>query len=78
VKTLKYPDFAWGVLFRAGDVTHLVKENCVPVLWPTRQLARNYIEQKYGYIKRRPDLHPAPHNWQVPVAVKVAIVLRNA
>lgn len=49
-------------------------ENCVPVLYPTRQLMRNYIVHKFGYIARRPDLKAEPHGWKMPVPVRVTIL----
>ena len=68
---------AWGILWRNGDHKYLVHEQCVPRLFSTRQFARNYISLKYGYIKTRADLRSPPHNWRMPVAVKVT-VLPNA
>lgn len=69
---------AWACLWRScnaldGERSHLVRENCVPVLYPTRQLMRNYIVHKFGYIASRPDLKAEPHGWKMPVPVRVTI-----
>lgn len=69
---------AWACLWRScnaldGERSHLLRENGVPVLYPTRQLARNYIAIKFGYIARRPDLKAEPHGWKMPVPVRVDV-----
>jgi hypothetical protein len=65
----------WGGLWRdrAKDECseHLLFEDCIPVLFRTRQEARAYIERKYGYIKTRKDLRTHPHYWRLPVPVRV-------
>ena len=57
-----------------GEIKHLCYENCLPVLFWTRQACRNWIEEKHGYIKSRPDLQSEPYGWRLPVAVKVRVV----
>lgn len=42
-------------------------------LFSTRAEARAYIEQKFGYIRERPDLRAEPHGWHVPTAVRVGL-----
>jgi hypothetical protein len=64
---------AWGILWNNGERKYLVHEQCVPCLFSTRRFARNYISVKYAYIKSRPDLLMPPHNWKMPIAVKVTI-----
>lgn len=44
-----------------------------PPLFRTRAECRRFIEERYGYIKHRPDLRGPPHNWRMPVPVKVQI-----
>jgi len=68
----------WGVLWISenkldGVTRHLVRSCCKPVLFTTRRAARYYIEQSYGYIRKRPDLRAEPHGWKMPVPVKVTV-----
>lgn len=67
----------WGVLWRSnskldGKREHLMCENRMPMLFITRKEAREWIERKYGYIKRREDLRSEPHGWKMPIPVRVA------
>jgi hypothetical protein len=50
----------------------------IPVLFRTRQEARAWIAEKYGYIAKRPDLQREPHGWRVPRAVKVRVSVEVA
>lgn len=52
---------------------HLLRENCVPKLFVTREKARRWIAEQYGYIKKRPDLQAQPHGWHYPKPVRVTI-----
>ena len=68
----------WGALWRWGDPrdngrSHLLNENCLPVLFRTRKAARDWIEIKYGYIKVRQDLRAKPHGWRMPIPVRVGV-----
>jgi hypothetical protein len=68
----------WGALWRSnskldGYCSHLLNEDCLPVLFRTRRAARDYIEKKYGYIKTRDDLRAQPHGWKMPIAVQVRV-----
>jgi hypothetical protein len=56
-----------------GHRAHLVCENLVPVLFATRQAARSFADEKFGYIRNRPDLRDEPHGWRIPRAVKVRV-----
>jgi hypothetical protein len=47
------------------------------VLFRTRQKAREYINEKYGYIRTRPDLRVEPHGWRIPTAIKVDVVVKE-
>jgi hypothetical protein len=47
-----------------------------PLLFPTRQEAREYIDEHWGYIKVRPDLRAAPHGWKMPIAICVTVHLK--
>jgi len=72
----------WGVEWHSrnrvdGDQREIMWENCLPLMFPTRQLARDYITRKYGYIRHRPDLQQEPHGWRMPQAVRVKVVVRR-
>ena len=45
-----------------------------PTVFRTRSAARAFREEKYGYIRRRPDLRKEPHGWKFPAIVKVKII----
>lgn len=66
----------WGGQWKHSDGDHILFENRIPALFRTRREARAYIEEKYGYIRRRPDLRAAPHHWRVPQAVRVEIRIK--
>ena len=42
-------------------------------LFRTRRACRAYIEERYGYIRNRPDLRAEPHGWHLPSAVRVTV-----
>lgn len=42
-------------------------------LFRTREECREFIKERYGYIKNRDDLRRPPHNWRMPVAVRVEV-----
>lgn len=74
-----YHSVRWGLLWHSdnqldGSRSHLVHENCVPVLFKTRREARAYAQDRYGYIKKRPDLRAEPHCWRMPAAIRVSIL----
>lgn len=54
-----------------GITRHLIFDACLPKLFITRQEARHFAKEKYGYIKVRKDLRNEPHGWRVPRPVKV-------
>ena len=39
----------------------------------TRSQAREFIEERFGYIRNRTDLKAEPHGWKMPRAIKVTI-----
>ena len=72
----------WGVEWHSknrldGDQRAIMWENCLPLMFPTRQLARDYIVRKYGYIRHRADLRREPHGWRMPQAVRVKVIVRR-
>jgi hypothetical protein len=42
-------------------------------LFRTRLECRELIEERYGYIRKRPDLRREPHGWRMPIAVRVGV-----
>ena len=70
----------WGALWWSrggidGDREHLMYEHCKPVMFRTRQQCRDWINEKYGYMKTRKDLRIYPHGWRLPKPVKLSITL---
>jgi hypothetical protein len=69
--------YRWGILWRSrnrlnGRCEHLIYDgNCEPILKKTRREARALINERYGYIKDRPDLRREPHGWKIPIPIKV-------
>ncbi len=57
-----------------GITKHILyNEHCLPALFRTRRECREYIKEKYGYIKDREDLREEPHGWRLPKTVKVEV-----
>lgn len=48
-----------------------------PLLFPTKAKAKAYINDKWGYIRDSLDLRRPPHNWRMPKAVRVEVILRE-
>lgn len=72
----------WGVLWRScnklnGCDERLIYRVGAPVLFPSRQKARRWIDVQYGYLRERPDLRAEPYGWKMPIAVKVDVVRRG-
>jgi hypothetical protein len=59
-----------------GPCQYFMRKGVEPVLFRTRQEARRFITEKFGYIAARADLQSEPHCWQMPRAVKVVVELR--
>ena len=78
---------AWGIEWHSrnrldGDRRYLIWDRAAGDtgffhLFRTRASCRAYIEEKYGYIRTRPDLQREPHGWRMPQAVKVQIRRRR-
>lgn len=76
------PVTRWGLLNRSttkldGERCHLIFDNCLPALFCTRAEARCYAEDRFGYIRQRPDLRREPHCCRVPQAVRVTIAIAD-
>lgn len=74
----------WGILWRSdnrldGRTRRLLYDPKygLPVLFKTRKEAQTYVEERYGYIRHRKDLHEEPHGWKLPQPVKVNIYQRS-
>jgi hypothetical protein len=68
----------WGLEFRScnrldGNRSHIVMRDCMPALFHTRQEARAYAAECFGYIRDCADLRREPHGWRMPVPVRVAV-----
>jgi hypothetical protein len=71
----------WGVQWYSvnrldGITRRLIWGGGLPLLFRTRKDARDYVAERYGYIRHRPDLRAEPHGWRVPRAVRVEVTLR--
>ena len=60
-----------------GHRTHFIHETLFPKLFKTRREARVWANEKYGYIKTRPDLRAQPHAWRMPRPVRVKLALES-
>lgn len=64
-----------------GERRHLIHDShhhgChgqhFPLMFHTRAEARAFIEEKFGYIRERPDLQAEPHGWMMPRPVLVTV-----
>ncbi len=57
-----------------GERRHIIYNNLLPALFRTRRECREFLLEKYGYIKTRKDLMAEPHGWRMPQAIKVEII----
>jgi hypothetical protein len=72
----------WSALWHSknrlnGLREHLCFENGLPALFVTRKQCREWIAEKYGYIKTRRDLREEPHGWRIPRPVRVTITVNK-
>lgn len=70
----------WGIIWRERRGCGPVVESLLvgdPERWPlifrTRREARAFIQHRYGYIARRPDLRGPGWGWRMPQARRVRI-----
>ncbi len=69
----------WALLWRSANRLDGKREyllngpDCLPVLFRSRQKARDYAAQHYGYISERKDLRAEPFGWTMPKAVRVRL-----
>ena len=72
----------WVAIFRSWNADgslyeHVIFDDCTPRLFGTRREAREWIEEKYGYIKVRRDLRVAPNRWRFPRTAKAVISIKT-
>ena len=72
----------WAVQWRSdnkldGKQRRLLWAGERPLLFYTRRAAREYIHEKWGYIKLRPELQQEPHGWKMPLPVKVRVTIKE-
>ena len=70
----------WGLLWRSnnslnGKTKRIIWNKRRPLMFDTRQEARDYNTKHYGYIRERKDLRVEPHGWKYPTPVKIKVVL---
>lgn len=81
VKSAKEKVSHWGLLWWVSEKftyeprSHLLYENCKPVMFKTRKEARDFAIEKYGYIKVRDDLRRYPHGWRLPKPVRITGII---
>ncbi len=67
IRTFKY---VWMPLWR----THPRKKersHLLHIEFNSRRECREYIKEHYGYIATRKDLRTYPHDWRMPIPIKV-------
>lgn len=72
----------WGVLWRSrnkrdGVTEHIIFDNCIPLMYRTRQQARDTIKQRWGHLLDRGDLRAEPHGWRMPVPVRILVTVKR-
>lgn len=60
-----------------GRKEYIMWEHGQPLLFRTRQQARNSRDYRFGYIRNRPDLKGEPHGWRLPRPVRVEVIIRE-
>lgn len=60
---------------RPGIKPYLVHEHGYPVVFRTRQQARDYANKRFAKYKRGSYLRDWPHLWRMPRPVKVKVVV---
>lgn len=63
----------WAIKWHVG----IMWDDCFPLLFLTRKECRKQILHEYGYIKNRKDLRAPPHNWRLPKAVRVKVIIEE-
>lgn len=69
---------AWAAKWHAPNDEsdgHFLGDGFGVAIFATRAQCRAWIEERYGYIKRRADLRAAPFFWRMPRAVRVRVTV---
>ena len=64
--------YFWGC---ASVKRHPAVSGYKTMVFRTRQAARDYINERWGYTRNRPDLRAEPHCWRMPKPVKVTVTV---
>lgn len=71
----------WAILCRSDSRLDGKREylegdgNGLPRTFRTRRECREYIENRHGYLRSRPDLKAEPYGWKMPQVVKVIVAV---
>lgn len=49
----------------------------ITMVFATREQARKFKREHYGYIRNSPDLRAEPHGWKMPQVVKVNVIVEE-
>lgn len=73
----------WAVQFRSNNRIDGYRESLCgdwkdprqlgPMLFKTRREARQWRDERYGYIRNRPDLQAEPHGWKPARVVRIEV-----
>ena len=64
---------SWCVLWDSRHEQHLMFDGPKPLAFKTKKQCKKFIDEKWGYIKNRPDLKTAPYYWRLPKPVRIRI-----
>lgn len=72
----------WAIEWRSktlleGERRRFMWDGYRPLLFGTREEAREAIKASWGYIAERKDLRREPHGWRMPRPVLVEVILRR-
>ena len=72
---IKWPGWQASTAINMSDTDEFIVHSLarIPLLFPTRKLARKYIGDFYSHVKLRAQLKKPPYNLKMPVAVKVRV-----
>ena len=48
-----------------------------PCFFKTREAARAWVRERYGYIAKRRDLWREPHGWKMPLIVRAKVEMKE-
>lgn len=76
----RYEGDRWAIVERRdnrldGPASWIHFQNLEPKLFRSRESARLYVKERFGYLKSRPDLFAEPHGWRMPKVVRVTITV---